>query len=205
MSRRQLILLGMWSGAISGTAAAADATLAKVAGQASGDPFTDGPMLGNVSAHSIRIWMRTRLPMTWRVRYSKDASFSNAQVSTTVSTSWRDDAAGWVELAGLEPATVYFYPLLAQSGAVEQSDGLFHRFRTLPHANAFIHTELNPRGVFNFAFEVGSCNDQSWRTTRSNMPPTFATMRRRIMERIDFQIINGDFIYEDGRSLTARE
>lgn len=59
------------------------------------------------------------------------------------------------EVAGLEPGTVYFYQLLAQSGtALEQSDGLVHRFRTLPQGNAYIHTELNPRGIFNFTFDV---------------------------------------------------
>ena len=42
------------------------------------DSFTDGPQLGNVTAHSIRIWARTRQPGKFRVLYSTSPDLAGA-------------------------------------------------------------------------------------------------------------------------------
>ncbi len=167
------------------------------------DSFTHGPLLGNVKARSIRIWARTRQPGEFRVLYSEKPNLSDGTLSSPVKTDWAHDATGWVELTGLKPGTRYHYALV-QGGKVADTriDGEINSFRTLPSAEAVVDPELNPKGLFNFAFEVGTGNAQAG---RPNIPPTYATMRRTLKDKIDFQIQNGDWIYEEGRGTTAEQ
>lgn len=166
--------------------------------------FSHGPLLGHVSASSIRVWARTRVPGTFQVLYSTNPDLSQGQLSAPVKTGWEHDATGWAELTGLKPATRYYYALVSDGRPVDtRVAGTINSFRTLPDANAYRDPQLNPAGLFNFAFEVGTGNNQG--ADRKSLPPTYRLMAQNLGDKIDFQIQNGDWIYEEGRDVTARQ
>lgn len=165
--------------------------------------FSHGPLLGNVSARSIRVWARTRVPGSFQVLYSTQPDLSQGRLSPPVTTSWDHDGAGWAELTGLDSDTRYYYALVASGRPVDtRVAGSINSFRTLPDASAYRDPQLNPAGVFNFAFEIGTGNNQG---DRKALPPTYRLMRENLRDRIHFQIQNGDWIYEDGRGVTAAQ
>lgn len=202
VSRRNILLSGLYASTAHLVALPASARTDSAVPRA--DVVTHGPMLGNVTAHSVRVWARTAFPTTLRVIIAKDMELVEDRHESELITHLADDFTGWVEIANLSPGSRYYYAL-AGSGQENGLPSVVRSFRTLFTAELFIDEKLNPDGLFNFAFEAGSCNDQSWRTTRQNMPPTYATMRRKLAGKIDFQILNGDFIYEDGRDVTAAD
>lgn len=167
------------------------------------DAFTHGPQLGNVSASSIRVWARTRQPGRFQVLYSTQPDLSGGTLSAPVQTSWQHDGAAWVELSRLQPGTRYYYALVANGRAADtRTEGQVNSFRTLPSSETYRDPQLNPNGLFNFAFEIGTGNNQN---NRASIPPTYSTMRRNLAGKIDFQIQNGDWIYEEGRDKTAAQ
>jgi alkaline phosphatase D len=194
-------------------ALAAPALLFASAGQAAGqtqaapvteklDGFTHGPMLGNVTSNSVRVWARTRQAASFSVRYSTEPDLSNAQLSPAVQTSWDHDATGWVELTGLKGNTKYYYALVLDGRVADtRLNGKINSFLTLPDAADFTDPVLNPKGLFNFSFEIGTGNNQQKRV----LPTTFTTMLSNLKDRINFQIQNGDWIYEAGRDKTEAQ
>lgn len=166
------------------------------------DGITHGPQLGNVGSTSIRVWARTRQPGTFNVLYSTEPDLSNAQRSAPVTTSWAHDSTGWVELKGLKPGTKYYYAL-EHGGRVADTrvNGKINSFLTLPDAATHADAETNPKGLFNFAFEVGTGNNQA----NQPLPPTYTRMLAELKDRIYFQIQNGDWLYEKGREQTEAE
>ncbi|GAD50437.1 hypothetical protein NT2_09_00450 [Caenibius tardaugens NBRC 16725] len=166
------------------------------------DGFTHGPQLGNVSTTSIRVWARTRAPATFRVVYSTSPDLANPQRSAPVTTNWDHDATGWAQLTGLKPGTKYYYALeLNGKLADTRVDGKINSFLTLPAAADYVDAKVNPKGLFNFAFEIGTGNNQSNRP----LPPTYTRMLAELKDRIHFQIQNGDWLYEKGREQTEQE
>lgn len=166
------------------------------------DGITHGPQLGNVGSTSIRVWARTRQPATFRVVYSTQPDLSAAQYSQPVTTSWDHDATGWVELTGLKPGTKYYYALeLGGKIADTRVDGKINSFLTIPDAQTYANPQVNPKGLFNFAFEIGTGNNQG----NQPLPPTYKRMLAELKDRIYFQIQNGDWLYEKGREQTEAE
>ncbi len=188
---------------------AAFALLMAFAAQASAEPvlqkldgITHGPQLGNVATTSIRVWARTRQPATFRVVYSTSPDLSNPQRSAPVTTSWDHDATGWAQLTGLKPGTKYYYALeLDGKLADTRVNGKINSFLTLPTAGAFVDPQVNPKGIFNFAFEIGTGNNQS----NKPLPPTYTRMLAELKDKIFFQIQNGDWLYELGREQTEAQ
>ncbi|MFC2099073.1 alkaline phosphatase D family protein, partial [Bacteroidota bacterium] len=76
-------------------------------------------------------------------------------------------------------------------------------FMTLPDTSVFYDAELNPDGLFNFSFEIGTGNNQN--RGRGDLPPTYTNMLNDLKDRIYFQIQNGDWIYEEGRETTSEQ
>lgn len=162
--------------------------------------ISHGPILGNVTSHSVRVWARTRSPASFRVRYSRFADLREATRSAPATTVPGRDFTGWIELTGLTPDTRYYYAVEVDSRPeVPHLDSQIDSFRTLPSAEAFRDPQRNPKGIFNFSFEVGSCNRQ----LPSAVPPgqatdaIYATMLARLKDKIHFHILNGDWIYEE--------
>lgn len=167
------------------------------------DGITHGPQLGNVTPNSIRVWARTRAPGTFRVLYSTNADLSGGVLSPEVTTSWDHDATGWAELTGLKPNTKYYYALVKDGQVADtRVNGVANSFLTLPSSAEYVDPQLNPKGLFNFAFEIGTGNNQA---TNGTIPPTYDRMLRELKDKIYFQIQNGDWLYELGRDKTEAQ
>jgi phosphodiesterase/alkaline phosphatase D-like protein len=167
------------------------------------DTLTHGPQLGGVTSHSIRVWARTRKPGTFSVVYSTQPDLSNPQRSAPVSTSWDHDATGWAELVNLKPGTKYYYAVEIDGQLADtRVNGKINSFLTLPDAAAYVDPQVNPKGVFNFAFEIGTGNNQA---ANAQLPPTYNRMLENLKDRIFFQIQNGDWLYEKGRDQTEAQ
>lgn len=156
--------------------------------------MTHGPMLGGQTAHSMRVWARTSRPSRFEVRYGFDRLHLN-QSAEVESTQYSSDCTGVIELNGLESGRQYFYQVFIDG--LPQGD--VNRFRTLPDASERIDEKYNPRGLFNFKFEIGSCANQNPQHGIGHALPTYKTMNREIAHDIDFAIMNGDWLYEELR------
>jgi phosphodiesterase/alkaline phosphatase D-like protein len=168
-------------------------------GAGTGSGISHGPMLGGLESDGVLVWARTARPGTFRVRYGTRPDELN-QTSDEVETTLDRDATGIARLTGLAANTKYYY----EAFTVEGGAGAGGSFRTLPDARTFAHEATNPDGRFNFCFEYGSCNDQGPTGTGPELR-TYGTMLRQLKDKIHFSILNGDFIYEDGRDLTTEQ
>jgi phosphodiesterase/alkaline phosphatase D-like protein len=183
---------------------AALATMAAQGQAAAAEPgITHGPMLGHVTASEILIWGRTAKPGELRVRYGKTASRLD-RLSAPVPTTLDHDNAAWIHLTGLDPDTRYYFRLVSSSSS-EGSQQNSGSFRTLPDAAQFRHPETNPRGLFNFRFEFGSCNNQKPGAGMGPTLPAFKMMREKLRDKVHFSILNGDWLYEDKRDFTVEQ
>lgn len=180
-----------------------------------GEPsgISHGPILGNITSHSVRVWARTARPASFRVLYSERADLGPATRSAAVTTVPLRDNTGWIELTGLNADTRYFYAVEVDGRTADtRLNGVYNSFRTLPSAEKYRDARLNPNGIFNFSFEVGSCNRQLPSAAKSGlaMDAVYATMLNRIKDKIHFHFLNGDWIYEESatspwRGQKARE
>jgi phosphodiesterase/alkaline phosphatase D-like protein len=165
--------------------------------------ITHGPMLGRPSATGMGIWVRTSAPAAFEVRYHPQGRAEAEQVATGRTRRARDNT-GQVHLTSLQPDTRYVYrvrPAAASADTAARSG----TFRTLPSASQRRHAEHNPEGLFNFSFEIGACNFQYRRGDTSYAMPAYRSMRRTIEDEVDFQIMNGDYIYEARRGTSVDE
>jgi hypothetical protein len=105
---------------------------------------------------------------------------------------------------GLKSNTKYYYAISMDGKIIDtRVNGNINSFRTLPDPEDFFDEELNPEGLFNFSFEIGTGNSQN--LGREGLPPTYTTMLNDLKDRIYFQIQNGDWIYEEGRETTPEQ
>ncbi len=151
-------------------------------------------MLGDVTANSVRIWGRTSDPSEFFVRYGTDKT-SMIQISEGVMTSISHDNTGSIILNGLRPDTRYHYQLWVN----ERPHGESGTFKTLPDSGSLIDPEHNPEGLFNFKFQIGSCANQNPLHGIGHQTPTYETLNRDWSHRVDFHIMNGDWLYEELR------
>ena len=162
--------------------------------------ITHGPILGRLGAHEIGIWARTHRAGVFRVRYGLAPGRLDA-LSETVTTEVEHDNTGWAHITGLEADTEYYYQLLVGEEEMPAilREGSFH---TLPDPEAVRHPVHNPQGLFNFSFEFACGNSQSPSGLGPTLP-TFKTMLDRLPGKIDFAILNGDWLYEYDRDYPA--
>jgi len=159
--------------------------------------LSHGPMLGRPTANSMRVWGRTSGPASLAFRYGNSADKLD-QRSAEVATKLENDCTGSVDLPGLEPGTRYHYQAVVDG----KLSGPAGTFRTLPAADK---TKLNPEGLFNFRFEFACGNNQNPGDGLGPSLPTYTTMLREIREKVDFAILNGDWLYEDQRDYPAEK
>ncbi|MDH3613705.1 MAG: alkaline phosphatase D family protein [Gammaproteobacteria bacterium] len=152
-----------------------------------------GPVLGRLGAGSVGVWTRTAQPAAFHVRYGTNERALDSR-SATVATVLEHDNTAWVKLESLLPDTVYYYQVAVDTVAGVDSD-IFH-FRSLPSAKQKVG-QLNPDGLFNFAFSAMSCAKQS--PTMSQGATQHATLFRDAADNIDFHVVLGDWIYEQDR------
>jgi phosphodiesterase/alkaline phosphatase D-like protein len=156
-----------------------------------------GPVLGRLGTDSVGVWARTTQPAAFHVLYGTNEQTLDTR-SATVATLLEHDNTAWVELESLRPDTVYYYQV-----AVDTADGIdsdiFH-FRSLPSAGQKVG-QLNPDGLFDFAFSLTSCAKQS--PTMSQGATPHATLVRDAGDKVDFHVVLGDWIYEQDRRFEA--
>jgi alkaline phosphatase D len=160
------------------------------------DPIrlTHGPMLGNPTAHSMSVWGRTSDPGEFMVKYGtdKDRLDLESQPATTVLAH---DNTGVVELRKLKSDTRYHYQIWVN----ERPHGFPGSFRTLPSAEDTLDPTYNPKGLFNFRFQIGSCANQNPIHGNGHRSPTYEVLNRDWAEKVHFHIMNGDWLYEELR------
>ncbi|MCH8218034.1 MAG: alkaline phosphatase D family protein, partial [Planctomycetes bacterium] len=161
--------------------------------------ITHGPVLGGPAATSMQIWARTSQPGRFGVRYGIDPDQPTGRVLSE-PTSFDHDLRGVVTLTDLKPDTLYHYRV--EPGSGERHSG---SFRTLPTAESARDTKLNPRGLFNFSFEYACGNNQDPESGLGPSLPTYDTLLRDIRGKVDFAILNGDWLYEEKRDYTPQE
>lgn len=159
---------------------------------------THGPILGRLGPHEIGVWIRSERPGSFQVRYGTNPDKLD-QLSPQGHTRLEHDNTGWVHITGLKAATKYHYQVVRQN-AGDKTDG---SFRTLPKPEELRDTKHNPRGLFNFRFEFACGNNQTPGQSIGYDGPTFKTMLTKLKDKIDFAILNGDWLYEDKREHTV--
>lgn len=154
--------------------------------------ITHGPILGRPGAHTMGVWARTSHPGAFVVRYGTDKAMRKS--TRPVPTSFEHDCTGWTLLTGLEANTLYYYQVMPEGEEKSEHGGTF---LTLPDPRDYMEPKLNPKGLFNFRFEVGCCNNQTPGQGAGSTTPAFKTMLEKLKGKIYFAIQNGDWLYED--------
>lgn len=166
-------------------------------------PLTHGPILGNVGASSIRVWIRTRTASGFAVVYSTHPNLAKFGKSATGRTTAERDNTGWVQLSGLRPNTRYYYGVKFGEHIADtriEYDRPWPSFRTLPDKSSTADPLTNKAGLFNFSFSVGACQRQ--RSPKDTFgiyanPPSFLNLWKRHRDELAFHIVNGDYTYEE--------
>jgi alkaline phosphatase D len=161
--------------------------------------LTHGPMLGHVTSNSISIWARTSTPGAFQVRYGTSPDKLD-QVSAPVTTAAARDNTGWVLLTGLKPNVRYYYVPFTRNDLGDEGS-----FLTLPSEADYRDADTNPRGLFNFRFQFGSCANQKPGAGSGPGLPAYETMLKSLPGKVHFSIMNGDWLYEDKREFTVED
>jgi alkaline phosphatase D len=123
-----------------------------------------GPMLGSMTDHGVKFWVRTLNEVPVQVLASTEKSLSKPLKSSMGNTSSDMDYTAIVELSGLKPATTYYYNVLVHGKAAFSTD--YPSFKT--YAAAGTHS------VFQVAFGGGGGyyppNERVWDVIRSHRP-----------------------------------
>lgn len=161
---------------------------------------THGPMLGLVTENSVRVWARTHKAGEFTVHYGTTEAQLD-QASAPVRTAAEHDHTGSTTLTGLKPGTMYHYQIYI--GKVPS--GPAGSFLTLPGIEEHRDATYNPKGLFNFRFQFGSCANQNPKNGIGPSLPAHGTMMRELHGKSLFSIMNGDFIYEEHRSMPVSD
>lgn len=163
--------------------------------------ITHGPVLGQITESSVRVWVRTEEAMEFSVAVTETLSFQDAK-EFDGETLENQDNTGWVTVEDLEPNTEYFYAVKLGGEIVDiraEIDQPWPSFRTLPDASSFTH-EFNPDGKFNFSFSIGACQRQRSPSDTYGIyanPPAFNRLWEEHRDDLFFHVINGDYTYEE--------
>ena len=102
---------------------------------------THGPLLGQITSSSVRVWARTNGPGTIEFRYGEDVASLDG-VSQSIETSAAHDFTGWTTLDDLDPDTEYVASVFIDGNPA----GVPATFQTLPDSKALSDSAHNPRG-----------------------------------------------------------
>ncbi len=122
-----------------------------------------GPMLGAMTDHSVRVWLRTAEASTVEVIVSESPDLMSPVISQAVKTGTGGDFTALAELDGLSPDTHYHYGVRID-GQITQPN----------HAQFDTYPSSGSRGVVTVAF--GGCsnyrppNEPMWDVIRDQQP-----------------------------------
>ncbi|TWU46326.1 PhoD-like phosphatase [Rubripirellula tenax] len=169
--------------------------------------LSHGPLLGNPTSQSVRIWVRTHEPGSFRVRYGKSLPPDDRWKTVQGRTRDDHDRTGVVQIESLDANTAYFY-LVEVNGKVADLRSDFAdpwpSFRTLPDASTCADPANNPHGLFNLTYAIGHCASQAPNNSGGQYEntPAYDSIRHRHADEVSFGIVNGDVIYEEMRDGT---
>jgi alkaline phosphatase D len=161
--------------------------------------ITHGPFLGHVGLDEIWIWARTARPGSFRILYGENKSALNQTSASAATTTLERDCSAWLRITGLKPGTRYHYRI---EGATSPEHG--GTFQTIPSPDQF-RSPQNPRGLFNFSFQFGSCANQKTGGALGATLPLYKTMLNQHASRCLFAVMNGDWVYEEKRDYPVNE
>ncbi|TWU50503.1 PhoD-like phosphatase [Rubripirellula tenax] len=170
-------------------------------GQTSGrDPIrlTHGPMLGMPTDRSVRVWARTSDPGSFEVHYGTNPDQLN-RTSPAAQTSIDHDNTGSVTIDRLQADTRFHYQIWVNG----RPHGLPGSFMTLPSTPLSRNAEHNPDGLFNFRFQIGSCANQNPLHGPGHRLRTYEHLNADWADKVNFHIMNGDWLYEELRTYPA--
>lgn len=165
-------------------------------------PVTHGPILGHVTAESIRVWLRAESEIDFEVLLTQHRPPFDDAIVTKGRTQSAEDFTGFVEVTGLRPNTVYAYAVRVGEDVIDSRQSLrdpWPTFRTLPDQTSYAH-KFNPEGRFNLTFSIGACQRQRSPQQTYGIypnPPAFDTIWEKHRRRLAFHIVNGDYTYEE--------
>ena len=162
--------------------------------------LTHGPLLGHVTADSVRVWGRTSRPGRLAVRYGQSRDRLE-HLSSSVETGYDRDLTGVMVLDDLEPDTTYHFRLVVG----DRDSGADGSFKTLPERTQLQDRRHNPRGLFNFNFEFACGNNQNPIGGLGPALPTYDTLLEKVKDEVHFAILNGDWLYEEKRDYPPAE
>ena len=117
---------------------------------------THGPVLGDLTKDSIRVWLRADSEIEFEVLTRPNRPpFDVAKVSRG-RTVPGEDFTGYVQVDGLVPNTEYAYAVRVDGEIIDLRSGFkdpWPSFRTLPDHESYAHP-FNPAGKFNFSFSI---------------------------------------------------
>lgn len=117
------------------------------------------------------------------------------ETSKPASTKIENDNTGVATLKGLKSDTRYHYQVWVNN----RPHGLPGSFMTLPSADDTRNEKYNPKGLFNFRFEAGSCANQNPLHGNGHRAPTYEHLNKDWARKVHFHIMNGDWLYEELR------
>ncbi|MDJ0657111.1 MAG: alkaline phosphatase D family protein [Xanthomonadales bacterium] len=161
--------------------------------------ISHGPILGRLGPDRIAVWARTSRPANFFVRYGTAPDLMTETSGVVITTLARDNTAQ-VMLTSLKPGTRYYYQLVLADFPHITSE--IFSFSTLPSAQQHLG-ELNPNGLFNFAFSATSCAKQS--ATLSQGRAQHRTLVTQAARDVSFHVALGDWLYEKDRMHSTQE
>ncbi|HIE97901.1 MAG TPA: hypothetical protein EYQ63_13015, partial [Fuerstia sp.] len=123
---------------------------------------THGPVLGNVTSDSVRVWLRADSQIDFDVLVRPYRPPFDGAAITRATTAAGNDFTGFAEVVGLKPNTVYAYAVRVGNEIIDSRNSIrdpWPSFCTLPDETSYVH-EFNPQGRFNFSFSIGACQRQ---------------------------------------------
>ena len=163
---------------------------------------THGPILGDATSDSIRVWLRSSEKIRFDVLLQPDRPPFDSPVIATGETNEEEDFTGVVEIGQLKPNTRYAWAVRIDGEIIDPRDQLsdpWPSFQTLPDQTSYAH-RFNPEGRFNFSFSIGACQRQRSPGKTYGIysnPPAFDTIWNQHRDKLRFHIVNGDYTYEE--------
>ncbi|MGC9328263.1 MAG: alkaline phosphatase D family protein [Candidatus Hinthialibacter sp.] len=124
-----------------------------------------GPLLGAVTDHSARFWVRTAREVPFQVVVSETEAMDDPVKSRTVRTLESKDFTAIAEVEGLKPDARYFYEIYID----EQKEPERWSFRTFPEKGASRRFEIGFGGGAGYTPQY----ERMWNTIRSHHPLAF--------------------------------
>lgn len=170
------------------------ATLAPIAS------LTHGPLVGAVTAHSARVFVRTDRPSQVQLKYSTAFDMSEPKTSGVHSTNAAGDFTTQVPMLNLDPDTTYYLDVLVNG--VPQFHQAYPKFKTFPPKGAAVQFKWVMLTDFSYkpspAFEASAAENPALVVIGGDFdhsnPSTLEQRREMFRELYDPHGARGDFV-----------